>query len=223
MRPFWSPDSRSIGYFANGQLRRVDIVSGATRVLCEVPYLGGLVGAWGEGDVILFPDRGGLYRVGAGGGPATIVVPDTEDTKPHAPSFLPGGRRFLYLAWSTRPERSQVCTASLGSPETTCFFNLRSAVRYAPPGYLLFIEDQRLMAFSFDTHRVKISSDAITISGVEAGTGAPYLPPQLSVSDNGVMAFASPGIMPLVWLDRSGVQVEAAGRGSQPAVSRDGK
>jgi Tol biopolymer transport system component len=79
------------------------------------------------------------------------------------------------------------------------------------------------MAFSFDTHRVKISSDAITISGVEAGTGAPYLPPQLSVSDNGVMAFASPGIMPLVWLDRSGVQVEAAGRGSQPAVSRDGK
>jgi eukaryotic-like serine/threonine-protein kinase len=222
-RPFWSPDSRSIAYFADDQLRRVDRDSGATRVICEAPYLGGLTGAWGEEDVILFPKRGGLYRVAAGGGPASLAVPDTGDTKPHMPSFLPGGQRFLYLAWAPRPDRSRVCTASLHSAETTCYSNLRSGVQYAPPGYLLFLEDQRLMALSFDLDRLKISGEPVTVSSVEAWTGATFLPPQVSVSSNGVMVFASPGIMPLAWLDRSGVLLEAAGTGTQPAVSRDGR
>jgi serine/threonine protein kinase len=222
-RPFWSPDSRSIAYFANNQLRRVDRDSGATRVICEAPYLGGMTGAWSEGGVILFPKRGGLYRVAAGGGPASLAVPDTQNTKPHMPSFLPGGEHFLYLAWSPRQDRSQVCTGSLSSAETTCFSNLRSAVQYAPPGYLLFLDNQRLVALSFDPHRLKISGEPVTVSGVEAWTGATFLPPRVSVSSNGVMAFASWGIMPLAWLDRFGVILEAAGTGVQPAVSRHGR
>jgi eukaryotic-like serine/threonine-protein kinase len=222
-RPFWSPDSRTIAYFANNQLRRVDRDSGATRMICEAPYLGGMTGTWGEGDVILFPKRGGLYRVAAGGGPASLAVPDTEDTKPHMPNFLPGGQRFLYLAWSPRQDRSQVCTGSLSSAETTCFSNLRSAVLYAPPGYLLFLDNQRLVALSFDPHRMKTSGEPVTVSGVDAWTGATFLPPRVSVSSNGALAFASQGIMPLAWLDRSGALLEAAGTGAQPAVSRDGR
>jgi dipeptidyl aminopeptidase/acylaminoacyl peptidase len=111
--------------------------------------------------------------------------------------------------------------ASLDSRETACFANFRSAVRYAPPGYLLFIEDQGLVSQSFDAHRLAVSGERVTISGIQAGTGADYLPPQLTVSGNGVMAFKSPGATPLVWVDRSGVQLEAVGTGSQPAVSRD--
>jgi DNA-binding winged helix-turn-helix (wHTH) protein len=148
MRPFWSPDSRSLAYFANGQIWRVDMQSGVARLVCEAPYLGGLSGAWGKDDVIIFPKRGGLYRVAANGGPASIAVPDTEHTKPHAPSFLPDGRHFLYLAWSPRPERNQLCAASLDSRETTCFSDFRSGVRYAPPGYLLSVGDQGLAGLS---------------------------------------------------------------------------
>ena len=171
----------------------------------------------------LFPNRGGLYRVAAGGGPASLALPDARDTKPHMPSLLPGGQRFLYLAWSPRQGRNQVCTGSLSSAETTCFSNLRSAVQYAPPGYLLFLDDQRLVALSFEPHRLKILGGPVTVSGVQAWSGATFLPPRVSVCRNGVMAFAPRGIMPLAWLDRSGVLLKAAGTGTLPAVSRDGR
>jgi DNA-binding winged helix-turn-helix (wHTH) protein/Tol biopolymer transport system component len=223
MRPFWSPDSRSIAYFANGRLWRVELDSGATRDLCEAPYFGGLSGAWGEKDVILFPKRGGLYRVGADGGPAGIVVTDTQETKPHAPNFLPGGRHFLYLAWSPRPERNQICVASLDSSETSCLASLRPPFKYAAPGYLLLIEDSALVTQTFNPRRLAVSGEPVRIPGIQAAPGAPYLPPQLSVSRNGVLAFVSRGISPLVWLDRSGIQLEALGTGSEPAVSRDGR
>jgi serine/threonine protein kinase/Tol biopolymer transport system component len=226
MRPFWSPDGRSLAYFANGQLWRVDLDSGAPRVVCDAPYIGGLLGSWGD-DVILFHNRNGLHRVPAGGGPATIILPDSPESKPVAPEFLPGGRRFLYLGYSSpytaRASQSRLCVASLNPGEPTCFANVPAAARYAAPGYLLFMKDRTLLAQSFDHRRLALSGEMIPLPAVRVGIGPDYLYPQLSVSASGVLAYFSPGITSLVWLDRSGALTEVVGAGSADTVSGDGR
>jgi len=220
-RLFWSSDSRSVGYFANGQLVRVDLESGATRVVCEAPYLGGLAGTW-AGDVIVFSRSGGLYRVRADGGPATIVIPDAGDIKQSSPTFLPDGRHFLYLARSARPEQRQLCLAELDRREPKCFPNVPSAVRFAPPGHILFLEGQALAAQSFDPHRLAVSGERLAMPGVAISTGFDFLPPFVWVSDTGVLSYRAESVTPLVWLDRSGTQLERVGTGSPQTVTRDG-
>src|SRR5262249_783944 len=70
-QPFWSSGGRAIAFFADGNLKRIDLNSGATQVLAEAPFPHG--GAWGPRGVIVFAPRarGGLVQVAAGGGPVT--------------------------------------------------------------------------------------------------------------------------------------------------------
>ena len=99
LRPFWSADSRSIGFFADGQLKRIDIEGGLVQTLAPSPLTYG--GAWGPNGTILYAETSvePLYRVPATGGK---VVPATKVTAPHLghrfPHFLPDGRRFLFFA-----------------------------------------------------------------------------------------------------------------------------
>ncbi len=96
---FWSPDGRSLAFFAAGKLKRVDQSGGAAIVICDVSTASGLTGSWGSNGDILFAsvNGDGIYRVPANGGARAIVVPTTAD-RPRVlwPHFLPDGKRFLY-------------------------------------------------------------------------------------------------------------------------------
>ena len=221
-RLFWSPDSRSIGYFANGQLLRADLEPGTTRVLADVPYNGGMNATW-AGDVIVFSASHGLSRVPAGGGPAKLILRGSEGAIPNAPTFLPDGRRFLYWSNAQRAEQSRLCVGSLDSTEKTCLPNPRSAVRYAQPGYLLFAESLSLAAWAFDPRGIKVTGESIPVAGVQTIAVAPFLPPAVTVSQNGILAYASASPSILVLLNRSGGEIETIGSGHSPTVSRDGK
>src|SRR6266851_3257828 len=97
--PFWSPDGKSLGFFADEQLKKLELSGGPPISLA--PASDGRGGTW-AGDVILFaPDiYEGIYRVPATGGKAVTVT--TVDRSQHSthrwPLFLPDGKHFLYLA-----------------------------------------------------------------------------------------------------------------------------
>ena len=98
--PFWSPDGQSLGYFASGKLKRVDLRGGAPETIADAPS--GRGGSWGRGDVILYSPqlRGPIHSVPAGGGtPVAVSRYDPEQEITHRwPHFLPDGRHFLYLS-----------------------------------------------------------------------------------------------------------------------------
>src|SRR5262249_54728926 len=135
--PFWSPDSRKIGFFAGGKLNAIDYSGGPAQVLCEASNA--LGGTLNSGGAILFSTnvgRSGLHRVSSVGGQSNaITAPSPSGEVSHTwPYFLPDGKHFVYLA-----QTSTVYIGSLDSKETKRILNAQSRTIYAAPGYLLFI------------------------------------------------------------------------------------
>jgi Tol biopolymer transport system component len=221
IRPFWSPDSRSIGFFANGHISRVDIETGAARVLGDAPYSGGLAGSWGDG-VIVFNIARGIHRISPSGGEPLVVIRKSDDANVLTPSFLPDGRRFLYQAQS-KQEGFQTCIASLDSDETSCVESVDPPAVYAAPGYLLFVRDGALLAQPFDAERLQASGEPLRVRDVQIAVNQRYEPPFFSGSRNGVLVFhAGTSGNQLVWHDRSGTRLgPALGPGGRPALSQD--
>src|SRR4029078_8312530 len=116
--PFWSPDSRSIAFFANGQVKRLNLDAGSALTLGEAR--GGRGGSWSPQGVILFSPgvRGGLQQVPAECGAPSPVAPHdgTPFTSHRWPQFLPDGRHFLYLAVQQAEGRDQspLCLGTVG-------------------------------------------------------------------------------------------------------------
>ena len=96
-RVFWSPDGQSIGFFAGGKLKRVDLTTGAVQTIADTP--GSTGGSWSRDGVILFaPVQGPIFRVSQAGGPVTAVTSvDRPEIRHVSPQFLPDGRRFLFF------------------------------------------------------------------------------------------------------------------------------
>jgi Tol biopolymer transport system component len=167
-QPFWSPDGRFIGFFAEGKLKKVDAFSGTgAQTLCEAPN--GRGGAWNGGGVILFsPDGfGGLYKVSsAGGTPMEVTKVDASQFSHRWPKFLPDGRHFLYLAanFSGRPEGNEIVVGSLDSAERRSIVNASSNAAYADPGYLFYMRDNSLVAQRFDGKTLALNGEARPIS-----------------------------------------------------------
>src|SRR5262249_1364751 len=100
--PFWSPDGRSLGFFADGQLKRVAAGGGTAQSLCEAQD--GRGASWSGGGTIVFPPSpfGGLFRVSESGGPpVAVTTAESKDATHRNPHFLPDGRRVLFLSGST--------------------------------------------------------------------------------------------------------------------------
>jgi hypothetical protein len=113
-QPFWSPDSRYVGFIAGGRLKSVNIGGGAPKDIADAPSFSG--GAWNREGTILFGSANGLYRVSSEGGrPAAVTTVAAPETGHFWPSFLPDGRHFLYLAWAAQPAGRAVFTGSLDS------------------------------------------------------------------------------------------------------------
>jgi serine/threonine protein kinase len=239
--PFWSPDSRHIGFFAGGKLKTIDVTGGPPITLCDVGN--GMGGAWNRDGVILYSDatalstagRAPIRRVAANGGlsteATTIESGDANHTKP---LFLPDGRHFLYTAIA--PSAMPLYLASLDAPGRTKLTVVDSANVLYSEGHLLFLRGSTLMAQPFDPHRRVLSGSMFPIADPIRAFGPSGIPAGVfSVSDAGLLAYQTgpPAVegYQLTWLDRSGRalstigeranygDVELAPDGKQAAVS----
>ncbi len=230
--PFWSPDSRRVGFFASGKLKVVEIAGGAPVTLCDAPNPRG--GAWNPQGVVLFAPniRSGLYRVPATGGVAEPVT--TLDSAKHSthrwPQFLPDGDHFIYLATNHagQKEFSGIYLGSLRSHNTEDRLLLRtdSSAQYAS-GYLLFVRQSDLMAQRFDPGRLVLQGDPVRVADT-ALNDAGIWRGVFSSSNHGLMILARGSNAAqqgqLTWFDEHGVALGTVGeRGSNdPRLSADG-
>ena len=218
--PFWSPDGKSLGFFADGRLKRLDLSGGPVQTLCEAPT--GRGGAWNKDGVIVFTPSGqlgfGLYRIAASGGsPTQITFPDREHAEDSHrwPVFLPDGNHFLYLAMdlSGRKVLSSIFVGALNSNEKHFITQARANAAYAPPGYLLFYRDQTLFAQRFDAKKLELSGEPTPVL-----TEIEYLPriqrAVFASSESAVLvaqrSSGETGASQLLWFDRKGQQVGVA-------------
>jgi eukaryotic-like serine/threonine-protein kinase len=165
--PFWSPDGRSIAFFSNQRLRRVEADGGSPQTICRSGL--GFGGTWGPDGTILFsPIFGaGISAVPAAGGTpvlATNLVAARGDSAHLWPVFLPDGRHFVLIARNFDPEKSVIALGSLGSKETRPLFPTDSGAIYADPGYLLFARESTLLAQKFDVAKLRIEGEAIPLA-----------------------------------------------------------
>jgi len=223
--PFWSPDSRSIGYFANGKLFKVEAVGGRSQALCEVLETSG--GTWNRDGVILFGGPDGLQRVSAQGGtPALATKIDPTEEAHRWPYFLPDGRHFVFLGDALTTENHHIRVGSLDSPETQILFGAVTRIAYAPPGFLLYVSQGALVAQPFDPKKLKVTGESTVVAERIAVVGANH-EFDFSVSDNGVLAYQTGGTQSqLTWLDRAGKKLQMVGDTdayASVAISPDGQ
>jgi Tol biopolymer transport system component len=227
--PFWSPDSRFIGFYAGGKLKKVAAIGGPPQILCDVA--GGGLGTWNQDDVILFSAANSIYRVAASGGPtAAIRTPDKSASAVAAPHFLPDGRHFVYIAATPGSDRAAVEAriGSLDSNDDRSLFPVFSRVLYAEPGYLLFVKDGTLMAQPFNAPNLTLNGDMFPIAE-KIGYNPQNGNAAVSVSSNGTLVYRTTNIVAateLTWLDRSGKKVgtiPATGNFQRPYLSPDEK
>ena len=208
--PFWSPDSQSLGFFANDQLKTVRVSGGAPVIICEARVGQVPGGAWSHNGVILFGGLGPLRKVGVNPGNSTPVATLGPGEIAHRwPSFLPDGEHFLYLAEAYG--RSELRVGSVASTDTTSLGPYESHAVYAS-GYLLFVRSGRLMAQPFDTDSRQLKGDPLVVADPTAIV-VPWHRGQFSVSRTGVLAYSSvgrPKARP-TWIDRTGKTVGTAG------------
>ena len=218
--PFWSPDNRSLGFFANNKLKTIEIDGGVAQVLCDVPL--GRGGAWGSGGVIVYSASpvSALSQVSASGGApvALTKLDEPQHTSHRWPFFLPDGRHFLYFAMHHDPSKSAnngIYYASLDGRENRLLVHAQTNAIYAA-GFLLFGRGDQLVAQPFDPDSGKLSGQLQTVStGVLNDvttwhTGA-------TASNGGVLAFGNgtSGNVQLVWMDRTGKQTGVAAENLQ--------
>jgi eukaryotic-like serine/threonine-protein kinase len=224
--PFWSPDSRSVAFFAQGKLKKIDVQGGTPQVICDAPN--GRPGSWNRDGVILFsPNNAGpISRVSSAGGAAVAVTKlMPQQTRHGFASFLPDGRHFLYFAPEGQ-ENSGIFIGSLDSLDGQRLLTADSQAIYAPPGYVLFVRQGTLFAQGFDSQKFQLKGEPIRIAEqiTFEGPGAAF-----SVSENGVLAFRSgtgQQNLHLTWVDRNGKLIETvgpAGAWQGPDLSPDGK
>ena len=231
-RLFWSPDSKWIGFFADGQLKKIEAAGGAPQNVCETPEL--LGATWNADGTILFASSKGLQRVLAAGGVPSAVA--TTGDAPREPYFLPDGHHYLYVAGTK--DTGVIYAGSLDDKNAIRIVTASSSAVYVDPGYLLYHRQGTLYAQPFSARKLSTTGEAIRLAdkGPYAADGAGAF----AASNTNVLLYrndAPPppgaggragggvGSPPLRWVPRAGRGEQAADVGgwSGPDLSPDGK
>jgi Tol biopolymer transport system component len=214
--PFWSPDSRFIGFGAEGKLKKVEVSGGSPRII----YDGGVEGTptWNQFGTILFGDdlvtNRGIMSVSAdGGAPVSINPPDPANgvLARSWPYFLPDGRRYLFITFympAPGVQRPRMMVGSLDGTPAVPLDSIDSRAEYSASGHLLFVNDGTLLAQRFDLDNLRLIGQPTVVAEalrVFKPTGAA----RFTASRTGLVAFEtainhSPS---LAWFDRSGRQL----------------
>jgi serine/threonine protein kinase len=232
----WSPDGREIAFTTGTKVKKMDVATGTVQTLCN--FNGGPpFTAWSRTGMIVFSSRRGLSRVTASGGqPVQLTALDEnrQETFHHISGFLPDGIHFLYLAGSRQQANAGIFLGSIDAPVASnrkFVLSSNSAALYAPgprgAGYVLFEREGALMTQPFDPTAFRLTGEPFLAL---PKIGAWGTVPSVSVSQNGVMAYAvnSASFRPtqLAWFTRKGERVGEVGPPGPYftfAVSPDGK
>ncbi len=209
--PFWSPDSRFLGFFTEAQLLRIEVATGVSESLAAVTNSRG--GAWNrDGTIVVGGD--GLLRIPAGGGDVTTALATDVEAGENAiryPSFLPDGEHVLFYSRNAKNRALAglwIVSLDTGARQQLAAAASSSAV-YVEPGYLLYRRDQYLIAHAFDAASRTLTGDPTPIAddvwyepGVTALTS-------VSASENRTVTFRSGGAeaTDLAWFDRQGRRI----------------
>jgi Tol biopolymer transport system component/predicted Ser/Thr protein kinase len=212
-RPFWSPDSRFLAFFSGGKLKKVDVGGAPPQTICDAPT--GADGTWSSAGIILFDGQASdpVRSVPASGGIAKPLLTADQESGENSvgwPEFLPDGEHFLYISF--RQAENQLLVGSLDPEfEPVELFPAASRVVYAPPGYLVYVRDQTLVAQPFDADRHELLGEPIPLAE-EVGTSGVGLA-HFGASQTGTLVYRAgeSGARRLVWVDRSGEELDEAG------------
>ena len=223
VRPFWSPDSRTIGFVADGKLKKIPVAGGGPEVVCAAPT--GADGSWSTQDVILFDGAATdpVKRVNANGGEAATAVSGDSVTGVGWPAFLPDGRHFVFSRLLANGSKLMVGTLGTGRSKALGIDGSRAEI--SPDGYVLFARNRTLLGQRFDMRALAVHGDPFPVAEDLPVTGSGQA--NFSVSRNGVLVYRATGATAnrLVWLDRSGhegAQLAAPADYRAPALSPDG-
>jgi serine/threonine protein kinase len=227
--PFWSPDGRSIGFFAGDQLKKIDLRTGNVLTICGVEA--GQGGTWNrQGTIVFAPARfGGLYRVSAEGGtPIQVSVPGGASISQRLPQFLPGGQRVLYYSGTPNPSQTDgIYVLNLTTGQSQLLVHTHSAGKYVAPGYLAFMRGDNLMLQRFRAPRLLLSGAPFSVAQGVAFNSA---------SEAGIFSFSRDGLLvyepnipvpisQLTWLSLDGKKLGTVGQPARfawAAISPDG-
>ncbi len=218
--PFWSPDGRFIGFFADGYLQRVEIGGGAVERLAAATS--GWGGTWNRDGTLLFaPNRASaiVSLAPSGATPTPVTRVERPQQQGHSsPEFLPDGRHFLYFAQGT-PDARGIYLGELGNFTARRLLYADAKGAYVSSGYLLFVRGSTLYAQPFNVSRLELSEAPFVVAeSVMADAGTNWT--ALSASVSGPIAYRL-GAIPesqLVWFDRSGNRLQTVGERHRPAA-----
>ncbi|MFN7938074.1 MAG: protein kinase [Bryobacteraceae bacterium] len=224
--PFWSPDSRTIGFFAGGKLKKIAVDGGPAQILCDAAD--GRGGTWNREGVIVFApsNRLGLQRVSSLGGVPVALAKPVEGAIHRFPVFLPDGRRYLFLSNLGETPKEGIYAGSLdGTPPVKVMSDVSSPLFVPPPqgsrhGYLLFQRQRTLMAQPVDMDTLQPSGELFPVAEQVGIANRNFV--QASISANGVLVYWTSGVFrelgQLAWIDREG---KALGKVGSRASTRD--
>jgi serine/threonine protein kinase/Tol biopolymer transport system component len=214
--PFWSADSRAIGFFAGGKLKTTALEGGTPSIVCDAPL--GRGGTWNSDGTILFAPtfESGLFQASSSGGtPQPVTKLDKSKHDSHRwPHFLPDGQHFIYLAIthnSPRDPNNGIYFGSLDGKENRLLMQSDSQADYSS-GYLLFLRETVLTAQPFNSKTSSLEGSPVPIAEqvlLDPGTWRATI----SATEGGLLAYLSggAGANQLTWYDRSGKNIGMAG------------
>jgi Tol biopolymer transport system component len=232
--PFWSPDGHTIGFFANGKLKRFDLDSASVRTLCDAPN--GRGGTWSKTGVILFTPSGnlndGIMSVSdSGGAPTKLNYPGASATENSYrwPVFLPDGKHYLFLAANIRgdTEFNTLYVSSIDNQSEKRFLTKTPYNGDYADGYVFFVRDGAIQAQKLDLGSYKLSGDVVRVfDNVKPQSRILYA--TFAASGDFVIAqkAGEVSLSKLTWYDRSGKTISDSAPPDtygNLAISPDGK